>query len=157
MLRPWGVDVTEVRRTPTEGALGPDEWRARLGDFDWVIIAVPSTPDTNGMIGGAELAAMKSTAGLLNFARGAVIDQFALVEALRGHVIGAAFLDVTDPEPLPPAHPLWTLDNAHISMHLSGRSQNMLFKRGAERFIENLARFGRGEALLSTVDLDLGY
>ena len=109
------------------------------------------------MVGAEELSAMKASASILNFARGAVIDQPALVEALRAKRIHAAFLDVTDPEPLPSDDPLWTLDNAHISMHLSGRSQTLLFARNAERFLENLGRYGRGEQLASQVDLALGY
>lgn len=157
LLLPWGVEVTMVRRTPAPGVLGPDEWRARLGDFDWVVLAVPSTGETEKMIGAAELAAMKPTAAILNFARGAVIDQPALVEALNMKRIGAAFLDVTDPEPLPPDDPLWSLDNCHISMHLSGRSQNTLFLRSAERFLANLDRWGRGEPLESIVDPIKGY
>lgn len=157
LLLPFGVDVTEVRRRPVAGALGPDEWRGRLGEFDWVIVAVPSTPDTERMIGAAELGAMKPSATIMNFARGAVIDQPALVEALRARHIAAAFLDVTDPEPLPADDPLWSLDNAHISMHLSGRSQNTLFLRAAERFLANLGRWERGEPLESVVDLTKGY
>lgn len=157
LLRPFGVEVTEVRRKPTPGALQPHEWRERLGAFDWVVIAVPSTPDTDKMIGAAELAAMKNSASILNFARGAVIDQLALIEALKARRIHAAFLDVTDPEPLPAEHPLWGLDNCHISMHLSGRSQTMLFPRNAERFLDNLGRYARGEKLESVVDLALGY
>jgi phosphoglycerate dehydrogenase-like enzyme len=157
LLLPFGVAVTEVRRRPAPGALGADEWRARLGEFDWVIVTVPSTPDTDKMIGAAELAAMKPSAAILNFARGAVIDQPALIEAMRAGHIAAAFLDVTDPEPLPADDPLWSLDNVHISMHLSGRSQNMLFRRAAERFLENLGHWERGEPLESMVDLTRGY
>ncbi len=157
LLRGFGVDVTEVRRKPAAGVLTPDQWRARLGEFDWVIVVVPSTPDTDKMIGASELAAMKPTAAILNFARGAVIDQDALVAALKEKRIAAAFLDVTDPEPLPPEHPLWSLDNCHITMHLSGRSQTLLFQRNAERFLANLARYRKGEPLESVVDLVLGY
>lgn len=157
LLRPFEVGVTTVRRNPAPGALLPGQWRARLGDFDWVIVAVPSTPDTERMIGAAELAAMKPGAAILNFARGAVIDQDALVVALNEGKIGGAFLDVTDPEPLPPDHPLWSFDNVHITMHLSGRSQDTLLRRAAERFLDNLGRFERGEPLISTVDLSLGY
>jgi phosphoglycerate dehydrogenase-like enzyme len=161
LLRGFDVAVTEVRRKPAPQAnnpvLTPEQWRARLGEFDWVIIAVPSTPDTDKMIGAAELAAMKPSATVLNFARGAVIDSAALLSALREKSIAAAFLDVTDPEPLPSDDPLWGLDNCHISMHLSGRSQTLLFQRNAERFLENLARFERGEKLESVVDLALGY
>jgi phosphoglycerate dehydrogenase-like enzyme len=157
LLRPWGTQVTEVRRTPAPGALTPDQWRGRLGEFDWVILTVPSTPETDGMIGAAELAAMKPTATLLNFARGAVIDQDALIDALREGKIASAFLDVTDPEPLPADHPLWSLDNCHITMHLSGRSQRTLYRRSAERFLVNLDRYHRGEPLESEVDLTRGY
>ncbi len=157
LLRPFGVEVAEVRRRPVDGALGTGEWRARLGEFDWVILAVPATRDTDRMIGAAELAAMKPGAVILNFARGAVIDQPELVDALRDRRIAAAFLDVTDPEPLPPDDPLWSLDNAHISMHLSGRSQDTLFPRAARRFLDNLRRWERGEPMEAVVDLSIGY
>lgn len=157
LLRGFGVEVVEVRRRPVPGALGPDEWRGALGEFDWVIIAVPSTPDTVHLMGASEFAAMKRGAAVLNFARGAVLDQQALMAALDAGQVGAAFLDVTDPEPLPPDHPLWAYDQVHISMHLSGRSQDMLYRRGAERFLANLDRYGRGEPLQYQVDLSLGY
>lgn len=157
LLRPWGVAVTTVRRNPQPGDLGTGDWRARLADFDWVIVLVPSTPDTEGMIGAAELAAMKRSAVLLNFARGAVIDQPALIEALQAKRIASAFLDVTTPEPLPADHELWGLENCHISMHLSGRAQTALFPRAVDRFLANLDRWQHGELLESRVDLALGY
>jgi phosphoglycerate dehydrogenase-like enzyme len=156
-LKAFNMDVTVVRRTPAPNTLSPDQWRARLGEFDWVILAVPATPETDKMIGTAELAAMKSTATLINIARGSVIDQEALVAALSAKTIGAAFLDVTDPEPLPVDHPLWALDNAHITMHLSGRAQDKMFARSAERFLENLERYRNGTPLLHQVNLALGY
>jgi phosphoglycerate dehydrogenase-like enzyme len=156
-LTGFGVETVLVRRTPAPNTLGPDEWQARLGEFDWVILAVPSTAETEKMIGAPELAAMKSSAVLVNIARGEVIDQDALVEALAAKTIGAAFLDVTTPEPLPADHPLWSLDNAHITMHLSGRGQEKMFIRSAERFLENLGRYHRGEALEPQVNLALGY
>jgi len=158
-LQAFGVEVSVVQRAPDASgrALGPDQWRARLGEFDWVILAVPATPATARMIGAPELAAMKPSAVLLNIARGSVIDQEALVETLKARRIAAAFLDVTDPEPLPPGHPLWSLDNAHVTMHLSGRSQTTMFRRAAERFLENLARYRAGLPLRNQVDLALGY
>ena len=94
---------------------------------------------------------------LINVARGSVVDQDALVEALQQRRIGAAFLDVTEPEPLPPEHVLWSLDNAHISMHLSGRAQDRMFERAAQRFLDNLARYRAGEPLQFQVDLQRGY
>jgi phosphoglycerate dehydrogenase-like enzyme len=157
MLAGFDVEVTTVRRTPGEGDLGPDQWRARLGEFDWVILAVPSTPDTAAMIGAGELAAMKPTAHVVNIARGEVIDQPALVAALQEKRIGGAFLDVTTPEPLPADHVLWTLPNAHVTMHLSGQAQNKMFQRGVARFLGNLERFHSGERLDAQVDLSLGY
>ena len=156
-LAAFGVAVTTVRRTPGPGTIGPDDWRARLGEFDWVILAVPATAETDAMIGAAELAAMKPSAVLLNIARGAVIDQAALVAALRDHSIAAAFLDVTTPEPLSPGDPLWALPNAHITMHLSGRAQTMMFRRAADRLIANLHRWGKGEPVEPRFDLELGY
>ena len=156
-LNAFGIDVTLVRRNPGTNTLGPDEWRARLGEFDWVILAVPATAETDNMIGADELAAMKPSSTLINIARGSVVDQDALVTALQTNAIAAAFLDVTTPEPLPADHPLWSLDNAHISMHLSGRAQDKMFVRSAERFFENLERYRKGEPLLPLVNLDLGY
>ncbi|NML92732.1 D-2-hydroxyacid dehydrogenase [Novosphingobium olei] len=157
ILSAMDVEVVKVRRSGGEGALGPDAWRAQLGTFDWVILAVPATAETDGMIGAAELAAMKSGAVLVNVARGTVVDQEALVEALEARRIGAAFLDVTTPEPLPADHPLWALPNAHVTMHLSGRAQDKMFQRSAARFLENLERYRRGEPLAPQVDLALGY
>lgn len=156
-LKPFGVDVTVVRRTSGPNILTADQWRARLSEFDWVILAVPATAETENMIGATELAAMKPTATLINIARGSIVDQDALVAALRDKQIGAAFLDVTTPEPLPADHPLWTLDNAHITMHLSGRAQNKMFFRSAQRFLKNLKRYQAGEPLEPQVNLDLGY
>ena len=156
-LNAFNVDVTIVRRTPGPSSLAPDAWQARLGEFDWVILAVPATPETEEMIGADELAEMKQSAVLVNIARGSVVDQDALVKALQDQQIGGAFLDVTTPEPLPAHHPLWNLDNCHISMHLSGRAQDKMFVRSAERFLENLHRYHKGERLEPLVNLDLGY
>jgi phosphoglycerate dehydrogenase-like enzyme len=156
-LTAFNVDVTIVRRTPGPTSLAPDAWQARLGEFDWVILAVPATAETDEMISTDELAAMKQSAVLVNIARGSVVDQDALVKALQDEQIGAAFLDVTTPEPLPAGHPLWSLDNAHISMHLSGRAQDKMFMRSATRFFENLERYRKGEPLQPLVNLDLGY
>ena len=156
-LEAFDVDVTVVRRSAGEGELAPDQWRGKLGEFDWVILAVPSTPETENMIGADELAAMKSDAVLVNIARGEVVDQPALVDALQAKAIGAAFLDVTTPEPLPEDHVLWTLENAHISMHLSGRAQDQMFIRSAARFLENLAKYRAGEPVAPIFDPKLGY
>lgn len=156
-LEAFDVEVTVVRRSPAPNTLGPDEWRARLGEFDWIILAVPATKETEGMIGASELAAMKSDAVIVNIARGSVIDQPALVDALTQKQIGGAFLDVTSPEPLPADHPLWSLPNAHISMHLSGRAQSQMFIRSGDRFLDNLEKYLRGEPVAPVFDPRLGY
>lgn len=156
-LEAFDMEVVPVRRSRHENSLAPDEWRGQLGDFDWVVLAVPSTPETVGMIGAEELAAMKNTAVLVNIARGDVVDQAALVSALEDKRIEAALLDVTDPEPLPEDHPLWSLANAQITMHLSGRAQTKMFQRSADRFIENLERWHNGEPVAPRMDLTLGY
>lgn len=156
-LAAFGVNLTIVRRSPGPNTLMPGEWQQRLGEFDWVILAVPATDETDNMIGRDELAAMKQGAVLINIARGTVVDQDALVKALKGKQIGAAFLDVTTPEPLPSDNPLWALDNAHITMHLSGGAQDKMFIRSVERFFENLERYRSGEALHPAVNLTLGY
>lgn len=156
-LKAFDVDVSVARRTPGLNTLGPDEWRARIGEFDWIILAVPATPETEGMIGASELAAMKADAVIINITRGSVIDQPALVEALEKKAIGAAFLDVTTPEPLPPEHPLWSLPNAHITMHLSGRAQDKMFLRSGDRFLDNLGKYLRGEPVAPIFDPRKGY
>ena len=156
-LEAFDMEVVPVRRSAADGALGPDEWRGRLGEFDWVVLAVPSTGDTHHLIGATELAAMKSTAVLVNIARGDVVDQPALVEALKTNSIEAALLDVTTPEPLPADHPLWDAPNAQVTMHLSGRAQTKMFQRSADRFIANLHRWHAGERVEPQLDLALGY
>ncbi len=156
-LAAFEVEVVTARRRPQAGELGPDAWRARLGEFDWVILALPATPETDGIIGMAELGAMKPSAVLLNVSRGSVVDQLALVEALRDGSIAAAFLDVTTPEPLPRDDPLWALPNAHLTMHLSGQATTRLFERAAALFLRNLAAYRAGTPLENIVDLDAGY
>jgi phosphoglycerate dehydrogenase-like enzyme len=156
-LEAFDVEVAPVRRSAAQGALGPDEWRGQLGSFDWVILAVPATPETDAMIGAAELAAMKDTAVLVNIARGAVVDQPALIAALEAKAIGGALLDVTTPEPLPADHPLWDLPSTQITMHLSGRAQTQMFRRSAERFIANCRRYVAGEPLAPIFDPKRGY
>lgn len=157
LLRALGADVTEARRRSAPGVLGENQWRDQLDRFDWVVIAVPSTEDTDKLLGAREFAAMKPGCGIVNVARGAVIDQDALLAALDAGNVGAAFLDVTDPEPLPAEHPLWSHPAVHISMHLSGRSQNSLYRLAVERFLGNLSRWKEGAPLISVVDLEKGY
>ena len=156
-LRAFGVAVTGVTRSGRDGSLTPDAWRGRLGDFDWVILAAPSTDATRSMIGADELAAMKRSAWLINIARGDMIDEAALLDALRSGGIAGAFLDPTAPEPLPPDHPLWSAPNTMITMHLSGRSQTKMFQRSAALFLRNLDAFVAGWPMENVADLNAGY
>jgi phosphoglycerate dehydrogenase-like enzyme len=158
-LSGFDVDVTAVRRTPTgePNVIGLDDWRDRLGEFDWVFVAAPATGDTKHLLGTDEFAAMKSSAWLINVARGSLVDQDALLAALNDKAIGGAALDVTDPEPLPADHPLWHAPNCLITMHLSGRAQTRMFQRAAARFVENLKRYKKGEEMIAVADFDRGY
>lgn len=153
----FGVDVTGVTRSGRDGTLMPDQWQAKLGEFDWVILAAPSTDSTKAMIGAAELAAMKPSAWLINIARGDMIEEAALLDALNGRKIAGAFLDPTHPEPLPREHPLWSAPNCLITMHLSGRSQTKMFPRAAALFLRNVDAFVNGRPMENVVDLDAGY
>lgn len=156
-LAAFGVTVTGVTRSGRDGTITPDKWASRIGEFDWVILAAPSTDETKALIGADELAAMKSTAWLINIARGDMIDQEALIEALTKRRIAGAFLDVVTPEPLPADHPLWSAPNTIHTMHLSGRSQTKMFQRATALFLKNLHAFMAGEAMTNVVDLDAGY
>jgi phosphoglycerate dehydrogenase-like enzyme len=155
-LRAFGVEVTGVRRSGADGSLRPDEWRARLPDFDWVILATPLTADTSGVIGPSELRAMKQTAWLANIARGRLVDQPALIQALGDRSIGGAYLDANDPEPLPPESPLWKMPNVIVTPHSSWASTR-LDAKVADLFLDNLNRYRSGNALRNVVDLDAGY
>jgi len=156
-LAAFGVAVTGVTRSGRDGTLTPGQWRARLGEYDWLVLAAPSTDQTRAMIGADEFAAMKPSAWLINVARGDMVDKHALIDALERRRIGGAFLDTVDPEPLPADDPLWSTPNAIHSMHLAGRSQTRMFQRAAALFLDNLAAFRAGQALRNTVDLDAGY
>ncbi len=130
-LAGFDIDITAVRRTATENpnVIGLDDWRDRLGEFDWVFLCAPATDETQKMFGADEFSAMKESAWLINIPRGTLVDQDALLEALESKSIGGAALDVTDPEPLPKNHPLWTAPNCMITMHLSGQAQTRMFQR----------------------------
>ncbi len=158
-LSGFEMDIVAVRRTATDdpAVIGLEDWRKRLGEFDWVILSAPATSETQKMIGANELAAMKSSAWLINVARGSLVDQPALLDALEKKEIGGAVLDVTDPEPLPKDDPLWDAPNCFITMHVSGQAQTRMFQRAASRFIKNLKRYQNGEEMIAVADLERGY
>lgn len=123
---------------------------------DVVVLAVPLTDETRHMIDAETISHMKDGAWLVNIARGAVVDTDALVEALDSGKIGAAFLDVTDPEPLPEGHTLWGRENVLITPHVAARAE-LSGERRQALMLENMRRFGAGEPLLNVVDKAAGY
>ena len=130
--------------------------REALSAVDVVILAVPLTPTTRGLLGRDEFAVMKPDAVMINVARGAVIDTDALTDALSEGTIAAAGLDVTDPEPLPEGHPLWTLENCLITPHTANTSE-MLQPQLARRITDNVTRFTAGHPLVGVIDAAKGY
>jgi phosphoglycerate dehydrogenase-like enzyme len=127
-----------------------------LPEADFVVVAAPDTPQTRNMLGARELALMKPSSYLINVARGTLIDEPALIDALQRNVIAGAALDVTAKEPLPPESPLWRLNNAFITPHVSGATENT-WQREEELIAENLNRWFAGKELLNLVDLTRGY
>jgi D-2-hydroxyacid dehydrogenase (NADP+) len=156
LLEPHGVEVVAVTRRGRDGTLPVDRLAEVLPRADFVVIAAPATNATRHLIGAGELAAMRDDAWLVNVARGAVVDTDALVAALAAGSIGGAALDVTDPEPLPDGHPLWTEPRALITPHVA--NPDLTWKRNlAGLAAEQVRRLVAGEALLSPVDPDAGY
>lgn len=151
----FGMRVVGLRRTPVESphvdlTLPPEELHALLAQSDYVVLSVPFTDATRQLIGAAELAAMRDSAVLINVARGGVVDEPALIEALRARVIRGATLDVVSEEPLPETSPLWTLDNCVLTPHDAGWSPRAN-ERMAALFLDNVGRYVRGEPLRNEV------
>lgn len=150
-LAPFEVDVTLVARTarPTEGVYGVEELPALLPAADIVVLLVPLTERTRGLVDARFLAAMRDGALLVNAARGPVADTDALVAELRTGRLSAA-LDVTDPEPLPAGHPLWDLPNVLLTPHVGG-SVRGLHPRAYRLAGAQLRRLAAGEPLINEV------
>jgi len=127
-----------------------------LADADHVALCLPLTSATERLIGRDELARMGPSAYLYNVGRGELVDQEALVAALRDGTIAGAGLDVATPEPLPADSPLWALPNVLITGHTAGRTP-LYWERGIELLIDNVRRFLAGEELRNTVDTRAGY
>jgi glyoxylate/hydroxypyruvate reductase A len=125
-----------------------------LREADFVVLLLPLTPETRGIIGADALGAMKPTTWLINIARGAVVDEGALMAALEQRRIAGAVLDVFDREPLPPSHPLWKMDNVVVTPHISGPSTADAL---TPVFNDNLARYLAGRPLRHVVDRHRGY
>jgi phosphoglycerate dehydrogenase-like enzyme len=139
-----------------EQIYAPEARHDMLAQCDYVVISLPLTPDTTHFISEPELRSMKPTAYLVNIARGAVVDEVALIRALREGWIAGAGLDVFEQEPLPPESPLWELDNVLLSPHVAGFTPNY-DERAVALFAENLSRYAAGDSLLNLVDKSQGY
>jgi glyoxylate/hydroxypyruvate reductase A len=153
-LRVIGVTRSGRPVSGVERVYRSRELSRALALADFVVLVVPLNDTTRGMIGAAELAAMRPTAWLINIARGALVDESALVQALQRRTIAGAVLDVFTTEPLPRDHPLWNLDNAVITPHISGPN---LPEEIAPVFNDNLARYLARRPLRHVVDRRRGY
>jgi phosphoglycerate dehydrogenase-like enzyme len=161
LLQPFDCRATVVRNRVQEMdgvdlVVEADRYLDALVGADLVVVALALTPDTEGMLSRSEFEMMDDHAWIVNVARGKHIVTDDLVWALRTGAVGGAGLDVTDPEPLPAAHPLWTLDNCIITPHV-GNTPEMAVPLLSERITANVRRFGRGEELIGLVEHDLGY
>ncbi len=161
LLEPFGCHVTVVRNhvQDMDGAdvvVEAERYADCLPGADLVVLALPLTPDTEGMISRGELEMMEPHAWLVNVARGGHIVTDDLVWALQNDIIGGAGLDVTEPEPLPDGHPLWSLANCIITPH-TANTPEMAQPLLAERITRNVRLFAAGQDLIGPVDAELGY
>jgi phosphoglycerate dehydrogenase-like enzyme len=161
LLAPFDCHVTVVRNRVQhmDGAdevLEPERLTDALPGADVVVLALALTPETEGIISASELELMERHAWLINVARGGHVVTDDLVEALRKGMIGGAGLDVTDPEPLPDGHDLWSLPNCILTPHV-GNTPEMARPLLAERITANVRRYAHGDELIGPVHLDLGY
>ena len=158
-----GAAVTGIRRQPggapvagVESIRSPAALHDLLADADVVVLAAPQTTETRGLIGEAELGRMKRSAMLVNVSRGALIDENALVRALRSGALAGAALDVFRDEPLGADDPIWDVPNLLITPHVSGFRHDH-WDAAVALFAENRRRFAAGQPLLNVVDKRAGY
>lgn len=158
-----GMRVWATRRSPSgagpeevERMLGPDGTGDVLEGADFLVLTLPGTEETRGLMGREELARMKETAVLVNVGRGELVDEEALARALREGEIRGAGLDVFREEPLPPSSPLWALENVLITPHVAGQSPGY-WDRELELIEENVRRYRAGDPLRNRVDKSRGY
>jgi D-2-hydroxyacid dehydrogenase (NADP+) len=164
LAKAFGCRVIGTRRSATTSHATPEadeimpasELHRLLGESDYVVLSMPLTAETRGMIGEAELRAMKPSAVLVNIARGAVVVEEALVRALREGWIAGAALDVFEREPLPADSPFWDMENVLLTPHISGGTE-VYNQRAVAIFADNLRRYLTGEPLLNVVDPARGY
>ena len=162
--RAFGMRTLATRRSADDNANDPDvdmlypmaRLDEALGQADYIVLAVPSTPATHGLINAERLGAVKPGALLVNIARGDVVDEQALLDALRAGPLGGVALDVTAQEPLPADSPLWSQPNVILSPHLSGASDRYS-ERLTDLLLDNIARYREGRPLRNLVDVARGY
>lgn len=162
LAKSLGMRVIGVREHPQRGSevadavYGFENLDDALSAGDFIVLAAPVTPKTRHLMNAERLARLKSDAYLINVGRGVLIDEAALVDALRAKSFGGAALDVATDEPLPPESPLWEMENVLITPHIAGLTEKM-WERHYEHYTTNLRRFLTGEALLWVVDKEKGY
>jgi phosphoglycerate dehydrogenase-like enzyme len=156
-MRVWGVSRTgKGDSTLAEKIVPVAQLREVLPHADYVVISAPETPETQHLIGAQEFALLKASARLINVARGSLLDQSALLAALRENKIAGAALDVTDPEPPAADNPLWKAPNLFLTPHTSAIS-DQLWSRQTALFLDLLQRWFEGRELFNLVDLAHGY
>jgi phosphoglycerate dehydrogenase-like enzyme len=148
---PEGADTL-----PVDVLVSPDELMTHLPDADFLIVIAPHTPETEGMIGAEQLAAMPQGAALINIGRGALVDELALIDSLRSGHLGAAYLDVFAEEPLPLESPLWEMPNVVVTPH-SASTSDRENGRIIDIFCDNLQRYFAGEEMRNVLDTVLLY
>jgi phosphoglycerate dehydrogenase-like enzyme len=162
LARCFGMETVAVARTARAEdedfgrVVAAEDLDEALGWADYVVIAAPLTARTEGMFAASQFRCMKPSARLINVGRGPIVDQPALVEALRTEEISGAALDVFQEEPLPEDHPFWDMPGVFVSPHMSGDFVGWLEALG-ELFVENFRRWQKGEELLNVVDKEKGY
>ena len=154
MLAPFRMRVTAVRRRPAGDenvhVVTEDQLETALAEADHVVNILPENAATIAFVNAQRLAAMKPGAVFYNVGRGTTVDQEALLAALQSHRLAAAYLDVTNPEPLPPEHPLWMAPHCHVTPHTAGGHDTEQV-RLVGHFLENLRRFDKGQELADRV------
>ena len=162
LAQAFGMKVMATRTRYMENSgntvivLPPDRMDLLLAESDFVVVTLPLTPETRNILGKAEFEKMKPTACLVNIARGGVIDEEALVQALRSNVIAGAALDVFAVEPLPAESELWKMPNVIVTPHLAGqRDDYYLLATGL--FCDNLKQYLSGKKLVNVIDKTKGY
>lgn len=162
MLGAVGLEVDGIGRSRRE--TDPDfrkiyaigELDSRLPYYDYVIVTAPGTAETFRLLGAKQFGLMKPSARLINLARGAILDESALIEALNKGEIAAAGLDVYETEPLPPESPLWDMDNVIAAPHVSGEYEDYQAVV-IDLFVDNVRRYLTGEPLINLIDKKVGY